>query len=203
MDHICNALLRMGLKLSLIRLGLLVTSWWTMVHMTKEVHIMQPYTLIIAMLFTINRVWTRRTGMGQFQRCYCFIVSNFKMFMRLLTQASIIYIYYWNCKLPLLMLQKNLSFIPIMIYAITSFSYIVQEYLISLNAIQKILLSNKSLYFTIKHLLFLFLYFFKLCLKVRLYRIVNFRSLHSADCQIYVRQQDAIWEEREKTAIRL
>lgn len=94
-DHICNALLRMGLKLSLIRLGSLVTSWWTMVHITKELLIMQPYTLIMVTLFTINKVWKRQTGMGQFQCRYCFMfqMKNVKMFMRLLTQASIIYTY--------------------------------------------------------------------------------------------------------------
>lgn len=47
------------------------------------------------------------------------------------------------------MLHKNLPFIPIMVFAITSFSCVVQEYLISLNAIRKNLLSNKSPYFTI------------------------------------------------------
>lgn len=83
------------------------------------------------------------------------------------------------------MLQKNLPFIPIMIFAITSFSYVVQEYLISLHAIQKILLSNKSLYFTTYDPPLSF--FFKLCLC--LHRMVNFRGLHS---QIAVRQEDAI-----------
>lgn len=47
------------------------------------------------------------------------------------------------------MLQKNLPFIPIKVFAITSFNCVVQEYLISSNAIQKNLLSNKSPYFTI------------------------------------------------------
>lgn len=54
---------------------------------------MQPYTLIMVMFFTIHRAWTRQTGMGQFQCRYCFLfkMKNVKMFMRLPTQASIIY----------------------------------------------------------------------------------------------------------------
>lgn len=42
-----------------------------------------------------------------------------------------------TCKLPLLMLHKDLPVIPIMVFSITGFSCVVWEYPISLNAIQK------------------------------------------------------------------
>lgn len=56
-----------------VSLGLLVTSQWTTVHATEEDPIMQPYTLTVVTFFTINRAWTRQTGMGQFQCWYCFM----------------------------------------------------------------------------------------------------------------------------------
>lgn len=69
-----------------------------------------------------------------------------KMFMRLLTQASRIYT--TKLQVATLMLHKDLPVIPIIVFSITGFSCVVWEYLISLNAIQKKMLSNKTPYFT-------------------------------------------------------
>lgn len=68
MDHICNALVKHGPN-SVLSLVSLVTSRWATV---REDLIMQPDTLIVV-TFTINRAWTRQTGMRQFQCCYCFM----------------------------------------------------------------------------------------------------------------------------------
>lgn len=63
---------------SVLSPGSLVTSWWTTIQTVKEDLIMQLYTLIMVMFFTINRAWTRQTGMGQFQCWYLLYVSNEK-----------------------------------------------------------------------------------------------------------------------------
>lgn len=94
------------------------------------------------------------------------------------------------------MLHKNLPFIPIMVFAITSFSCVVQEYLISLNAIQKNLLSNKSPYFTIYCPA---LSFVSVCVLSSYFYYDVFPEqtgyLQMADTQIPVTQEDPIWKD--------
>lgn len=82
-----------------------------------------------------------------------------------------------------------------MVFAITSFSCVVQEYLISLNAIQKNLLSNKSPYFTITVLLILLPLVCMLLSEMPVFPEHNgssFRDLHHADQQIAT--QGALFE---------
>lgn len=65
------------------------------------------------------------------------------------SDLSIKNIYNKTASCHMLMLHKDLPVIPIMVFAITGFICLVWEYLISLNAILKKRLSNKTLYFTI------------------------------------------------------
>lgn len=136
-DHICNSLGNLGLNL---HMGLWLTSIWT--ETTWGFH---HATLHFDHVLQCQQGLDEAKCDAQFQCWYCFVFQkkNVKMFMRLLTQASIIY-------------TTEMQVVNFDVAEESTFhsrhgicSCVYWEYPISLNAIQKNLLSNKSPYFTI------------------------------------------------------
>lgn len=145
MVHICNAIANLGWTWSYLWAYYLPMNKIKQNKLTKKTTEFHLASLHFVMFLNVNMAWTSETGLAQFQCWYRFVFHMKNVYAPSDTSVNNIYdrnasCHFWCCK------RIYLSF-PL--WYSTNFSHVVWEYLISLNAIQKNLLSNKSTYFTI------------------------------------------------------